>query len=183
MVGYVFFQYFYYRKKTDAGRRHMVGMQNFFLFCVHFLGYLILFLKTEDSKILVMYAIQLVFFAAYILLYRAIYKNASRQLVTNACMLLTIGFIIQTRLSYTKAFKQMIIALAAAAVTLFGALHHPVLEEDLQRHLDLRRHRHPAVDSWSARSGSVDTVQSFRWARTAFRCSRRNSSRSPLCSL
>ena len=118
MVGYVFFQYFYYRKKTDAGRRHMVGMQNFFLFCVHFLGYLILFLKTEDSKILVMYAIQLVFFAAYILLYRAIYKNASRQLVTNACMLLTIGFIIQTRLSYTKAFKQMIIALAAAAVTL-----------------------------------------------------------------
>ena len=55
MVGYVFFQYFYYRKKTDAGRRHMVGMQNFFLFCVHFLGYLILFLKTEDSKIPVSY--------------------------------------------------------------------------------------------------------------------------------
>ena len=107
MVGYVFFQYFYYRKKTDAGRRHMVGMQNFFLFCVHFLGYLILFLKTEDSKILVMYAIQLVFFAAYILLYRAIYKNASRQLVTNACM----------PVSYTHldVYKRQVTAFASAS--------------------------------------------------------------------
>ena len=45
-----------------------------------------------------------------ILLYSFIYPKVSRLVVNNMCMLLSIGFIMITRLNYDKAAKQYLIA-------------------------------------------------------------------------
>ena len=59
----------------------------------------------------------MVFFLCYIYLYRLIYRNVSRLLVNNTCMLLCVGFIMLTRLSLDKAVKQFAIVVISAAVT------------------------------------------------------------------
>ena len=48
-----------------------------------------------------------------------LYPKASRLLVNNMCMLLSIGFIMLARLDYNKAVKQFVIAIAGTIVTFF----------------------------------------------------------------
>lgn len=109
------FSYFRFR---DEQRQHKVcGRQNTAMFLMHFLAYVILFLKSEDERMILFYLAQVVFFACYIWLYRMFYRNVSRILVNNMCMLLCVGFIILSRLSFDKAVRQFLIVAVAALVT------------------------------------------------------------------
>ncbi len=63
------------------------------------------------------YLAQLVFFASFLWLSRLFYRNLSRILLGNMCMLLCIGFIILTRLSFDRAVRQFMIAAAAVLIT------------------------------------------------------------------
>ena len=87
------------------------------MFLIHLLAYGIIWLETEDERMLVFYGAQVLFFFAYLFLYRLFYRNRSKLLVNNMCMLLSIGFIMLTRLSFDKAVKQFTIVVVAAAVT------------------------------------------------------------------
>ena len=106
-------------------KRKVCARQNRAMFLLHFLAYLVMYLKTEDETLsrmlLVFYIGQVVFFLLYIYIYRFIYRNVSRLLVNNCCMLLACGFIMLTRLSLDKgldkAFKQFVIVAAAAVVS------------------------------------------------------------------
>jgi cell division protein FtsW (lipid II flippase) len=51
---------------------------------------------------------QLVLLSAVFAAYRLFYRHASQLVLNNMCMLLVIGFIILTRISYEKAFRQFI---------------------------------------------------------------------------
>ena len=83
-----------------------------------------MFLKTEDegmqAMLLAFYGAQVVFFLCYIYLYRLLYRNVSRLLINNACMLLCVGFIMLTRLSMAKgldkALRQFAIVVISAAL-------------------------------------------------------------------
>jgi len=88
------------------------------MFTIHFLAYLLMYLRTEEPELISFYLMQVVFFIGYLIIYRMAYKNISRLLFNNSCMLLSVGFIILTRLSMDKAYKQFIIAAVSAAVTL-----------------------------------------------------------------
>ena len=87
------------------------------MFLIHLLAYGIIWLETDDERMLVFYGAQVLFFFCYLFLYRLFYRNLSRLLVNNMCMLLSIGFIMLTRLSFDKAVKQFTIVVVAAAVT------------------------------------------------------------------
>lgn len=87
------------------------------MFLIHLLAYGIIWLETEDERMLVFYGAQVLFFFVYLFLYRLFYRNLSKLLVNNMCMLLSIGFIMLTRLSFDKAMKQFTIVVVAAAVT------------------------------------------------------------------
>ena len=107
---------------ADLRRKQKVcGRQNRCMFLIHFLAYLVLTLKAGDEllkmQLWAFYAAQVVFFLCYIYLYRLIYRNVSRLLVNNTCMLLCVGFIMLTRLSLDKAVKQFAIVVISAAVT------------------------------------------------------------------
>lgn len=99
-------------------KRHILRNQNKLMFMIHFLAFAGMYFKIGELKILLFYAVQVVLLLAIILLYAWLYPKASRLVVNNMCMLLTIGFIMITRLSYNKAVKQCVIVAGGVAVSL-----------------------------------------------------------------
>jgi cell division protein FtsW (lipid II flippase) len=114
---YTYLNFRFFSFPDETRKRKICRRQNFAMFLIHMLAYLIIWLETEDEKMLVFYVAQVIFFFSYLFLYRLIYRNVSRLLVNNMCMLLTIGFIMLTRLSFDRAMKQFVIVAAAALVT------------------------------------------------------------------
>ena len=75
-------------------------------------------MEQEDIKLLAFYLMQVVLFGTTVLLYTIIYPRVSRLVVNNMCMLLCIGMIMLTRLSYSNAVKQFVIAAGGVAISL-----------------------------------------------------------------
>lgn len=119
MLCYVVLNFTCYRVKNVREKNRIVGMENVFFLFLHFLGYLILFLKTENREFIFLYGVQACFFLVYIYLYRWFYIKSSRQLVSNMGVLLTVGFIMLARLNLARAWRQTVLVIAAGAVTLF----------------------------------------------------------------
>lgn len=99
-------------------KKKILRSQNGLMFMIHFLAFASMYLKTGEIKILLFYIVQAAILLATILLYTKIYHKASRLIVNNMCMLLTIGFIMITRLQYNKAVKQSIIVAGSVALSL-----------------------------------------------------------------
>lgn len=114
---YTWFNFRYFSFRDEGKQKKICGHQNRCMFLIHLLAYTVMWLKTEDVRLLAFYAAQVVLFLCYIYVYRLFYRNASRLLVNNMCMLLTVGFIILTRLSVDRALKQFVIVAAAALIT------------------------------------------------------------------
>lgn len=113
---YLNFRYFRYR---DLWRQERTcRFQIVMVFLLHFTAYVVLYLKSEDDRVVLLYLAETVFFAAYISLYRLFYRKRSGILISNVCMLLSVGFIILTRLSFDRAVRQFLIVALAALVTL-----------------------------------------------------------------
>lgn len=113
---YTYLNFRFFGVKEEKKRR-ICGKQNVVLFLNHLLAYMILYLMTEDIRMLIFYCAQLVFFLCYIYLSRLFYRNISRLLLNNMCMLLSVGFIILTRLDFGRAVRQFVIVVAAALIT------------------------------------------------------------------
>ncbi len=111
--GFIVFKY-----NNESDRNGFYLMQNLFMILIHFSGYVVLSLQTEDKTILVFYAMQQVLLIAIMTLYRIIYPLSNRLIVNNMCMLLTISFIILARLSYDKCMKQFMIVVAGLVISL-----------------------------------------------------------------
>ena len=79
----------------------------------------ILFLHSFSSQIIIMTAMELIFFISTDLIYKHIYKNASMALTNNMCILLAISFIILTRLDMDKAYRQLVLAGIGLLITGF----------------------------------------------------------------
>ncbi|OLA92045.1 MAG: cell division protein FtsW [Roseburia sp. 40_7] len=106
--------FFVFRKKNTKERREAIfRRQNIWMLLLHLDGYLVLFDQTDNPTILLFYGVQVIFFLIVISTYKLLYENAAQLLVNNMCMLMAIGFLILTRLSFTKAAKQFTIAVGA----------------------------------------------------------------------
>ena len=103
MAVYTFLNFSYFRFREEWGQIRVCRKQNAAMFLLHFVAYLILYLKSGEERIVLFYLAQVVFFASYIGLYQLFYPNLTRILVNNMCMLLCVGWIILTRLSFEKA--------------------------------------------------------------------------------
>mgnify|MGYP000355676825 CR=1 FL=1 len=110
MAVYTYANFRFFSFPDMERKRKVCARQNRAMFAIHFLAYLVMFLKTEDegmqAMLLAFYGAQVVFFLCYIYLYRLLYRNVSRLLVNNACMLLCVGFIMLTRLSMQRAWTR-----------------------------------------------------------------------------
>ncbi len=117
MAAYTYLNFSYFRFHDERGQKKVCRRQNVAMFLLHFIAYLILYLKSEDERIVLFYLAQIVFFGAYLGLYRMFYPKLTRILVNNMCMLLCVGWIVLTRISLDKALRQFMIVSAAALVT------------------------------------------------------------------
>ncbi|MCR5468186.1 MAG: FtsW/RodA/SpoVE family cell cycle protein, partial [Lachnospiraceae bacterium] len=104
--------------QTPERQQKIFFNQNILMFIMQLDAYLVIFDQTDDVTVLLFYGAQVVFFVVVLTSYRLLYENSSRLVVNNMCMLMMIGFIMLTRLSYTKAIRQFAIALAATVFCL-----------------------------------------------------------------
>ena len=105
------------RRKNEGARRRIMRKQIILLLLFNFSAYLVMFLQSSDVYMLLMY----VGVMAYILivqgLYRLIYRKASLILLNTMCMLLSVGFVIQSRLNITIAVRQLIIVAVSTMIS------------------------------------------------------------------
>ncbi len=115
MTAYTFSCFSIFAQSYEEDEKRVYILQNVLMFMMQFLAYAVMYLKTEEHKLLLFFAVQVVLLVAVILLYSILYPNVSRLIVNNMCMLLSAGLIMITRLSYESAVKQFIfIALGTA---------------------------------------------------------------------
>ncbi len=117
MAVYTYWNFNYFRFHEEYRQNRVCAKQTVVMLLVHFAAYVILLLKSGDERMILLYLAQLVFFLTYTGLYRLFYRNASRILVNNMCMLLCVGFIMLTRISYEKSVRQFLVVAVSALVT------------------------------------------------------------------
>ena len=104
--------------EDPIAQKKILRNQNRVMFMIHFMAFAGMYFKIDENKILIFYLAQVLILTAIIFLYGKLYPKVSRLIVNNMCMLLTIGFIMITRLSYDKAVKQSIIVAGAVLISL-----------------------------------------------------------------
>lgn len=114
---YTYFNFRFFGIKDWEKKDRLCSRQNRVMFFIHILAYMVIYMKTKDGKILAFYLAQVLFLFGYVNLYGLFYYNVSKLLLNNMCMFLSIGFIILTRLSFERAFRQFLIVVAAALLT------------------------------------------------------------------
>ena len=122
MTSYTFLCFSIFGYQDPDKKKSLLRQQNVLMFMIHIIAYLVMYLEKEDIKLLAFYLMQVVLLGATILLYTNIYPRVSRLVVNNMCMLLCIGMIMLTRLSYSNAVKQFVIAAGGVATPADAAL-------------------------------------------------------------
>ncbi len=105
------------RKSSEKARRSRSVRQTFFMFLILINGNLVLFLNTQEKRVLILLAIECVLFVLLFLIFRTAYVGSNKPLVNSMAMLMAIGFIIITRLNIDKAERQIFFAAAGLALT------------------------------------------------------------------
>lgn len=115
---YTYESFAVFRKKQESDRNGIYTRQNILMFGLHFSCFIVICFETGDITYLFFYAFQQIVLYATVILFRMLYPKTNRLLVNNMCMLLSIGFVILTRLSLGKAIRQFIIVMISLVIAL-----------------------------------------------------------------
>ncbi len=103
-----------FRSHDVKKQRRIFFNQNYLMFLIHLMGYLVIYSKTDDMKVWIFYGAQVVLLAGILLIYSLAYPKSSRLLTNNMCMLLTVSFIILTRLDMEGSVRQFMIVVLSS---------------------------------------------------------------------
>lgn len=115
---YTYESFAVFKKKQESDRNGIYTRQNILMFGLHFSCFIVICFETGDITYLFFYAFQQIVLYATVILFRMLYPKTNRLLVNNMCMLLTVGFVILTRLSLSKAIRQFIIVMISLVIAL-----------------------------------------------------------------
>lgn len=121
----------YLFKKDDTGSGIYIR-QGIYLFIMQFLAYFTLCLRSGKIDYLFFYALLQIFIFAMIVLYHMIYPKIDRCILNNIALLLSICFIILTRLDFAKAKKQfliVIVSLIIAMIVPYVIIHFTIIKK------------------------------------------------------
>lgn len=135
MVLYTLSCLYAFRYAGDGRKRPIYVIQNILMFLIQALCFVDLILVSRGSTTylfeesntgaysnsvlyLFLFAFVEVFLLAVVFLVPAIYEDCNRQLLNNMCMLLGIGLMMISRLSYLRAIKQYVIVLVSLIISL-----------------------------------------------------------------
>ena len=106
-----------FRYSNEYDRKGIYLRQNFFMIIIHFMAFLSLYAINDDLMYFRAYLIQQLGVLFILAAYRFVYQRANILIINNMCMLITIGLIMLTRLSYERAMRQFYIVMASAIIT------------------------------------------------------------------
>lgn len=118
MAFYTFSCFSIFRHHSDKIKKVIFARQNSLMFAIHFIAFLIIFLNTNQIEVIFFYFAQVILLASILSLYKVLYPNASRLIINNMCLLLSISFIILTRLSYDQSIKQFKIVVISSVISI-----------------------------------------------------------------
>ena len=116
---YTFESFAVFRFHTERRREGVYVRQYIYMFLIHLCCFVVICFETGNIIYLFFYAFQQIILFAATTLYKMIYPTCNRLLVNNMCLMLSVSFIILTRLSEDKAKKQFVIATLALIISLF----------------------------------------------------------------
>jgi len=103
-------------RRWEAGFARCMGTCRYLLHCV---GFLVLYLVQGDFRIIPLYFFQLAFFILADIIQRRIYERGIPMLYQNMMLLLSVGFLMLTRLEFQSALKQFVMAVTAYCLCSF----------------------------------------------------------------
>ena len=93
-------------------------LQSVLLLAFQLISYVTLSVALEDSTYIFFSMVQLITFFAATSLFRLLYRKAYMPLFNNMCMLLSVGLVILSRLSFDRAWRQFVIAAGGLIIAL-----------------------------------------------------------------
>lgn len=125
---YTLISFMMLRYDDRVRKNYVFILQYIMIFVNHMVGSLVLLSSRQDLTYLFLPLFQVITVFAYLVLMRVIYPEANRLIMNHTAMLLSISFVILTRLSLTRSTRQF----AIVAVSLVVALVIPVFMKHLQ---------------------------------------------------
>jgi cell division protein FtsW (lipid II flippase) len=115
MVLYTLSCFTVFKEGSEAEKNQKLNKQIIYVFLIHFLCYLTLALSDTEHmmEIVIFYGLQIFVATIYMYIYHYIYPYSSRVITNNMSFLLLIGYTMLTRLDFSKAKKQFVIATAS----------------------------------------------------------------------
>ncbi|MBQ1901767.1 MAG: FtsW/RodA/SpoVE family cell cycle protein [Lachnospiraceae bacterium] len=98
-------QEYLYHKQTILMYLFLINANAVLLFC------------SQDTRVIALLACEIIYFIVTMIVFKNFYPNSSKSLVNNMCMLLSISFVILTRLDMDKAIRQFVLAVAALVIS------------------------------------------------------------------
>ncbi len=123
MAAYTLMSYITLKYRDGDRRKGIYRGQSFCIFMIHALGMYCVYAFKEDMDYIVLFYAQLFVLFIFERLMALSYEHYNRQIMNHMKLLLSVGFIIQSRLSFDKARRLLIII----AVSLMICLVIPVL--------------------------------------------------------
>ncbi len=104
----------------DTDQKRMVLIrQNVVMYVFKFTCFLTMYLIMGDIYYIALYLALVILTVSTIAFYTNLYPKVSRVILNNMCMLLSIGFVILSRLTFDKAIKQFVIFCVSIIFSLF----------------------------------------------------------------
>ena len=119
MALYTYEGFAVFRFRDEEARSGIYVRQNILLFFIQFAGFLTICIKSGNLEYLFFYGIVQLLLFGIIAMTRMLYPKCNRLLVNNMCMLLGIGFLMISRLSFDRAMRQFVIVIFSMVIALF----------------------------------------------------------------
>jgi cell division protein FtsW (lipid II flippase) len=111
------FATFLYKQRNR--RKWLYVLQIISMFAVQIACFIQILARTGRMQYVFFFAFQFIIFASAIMLFYIIYPDGNKLIFNNSCMLMIIGMIILTRLSYNKSIKQFFVITASFVIGFF----------------------------------------------------------------
>ena len=98
MLLYTLESFWVFRYEEDYDQRYVLRNQLLLIIFLDFTAFLVIFLQTEELKVLYIFGTLILYLVIVQALYRVFYKTSSILLLNHMCMLLSVGFIMLARL-------------------------------------------------------------------------------------
>ncbi len=106
------------RYKSAEARARIMRKQIVLMLFFNFLAYVVMYMVKQETEMIIVYLGVVMYILLVQAMYRLVYKKASLILVNTMCMLLSVGFVIQTRLGISYAIKQLMIVAVSTGLSM-----------------------------------------------------------------